>query len=254
MLKTLPISEAQLSQNDCVVVATRKHCCQSLVEAQERAKVAHGLRASDTRGHRLPCQSWALDLLLPSPAYGEPGPEAEVNVRSDNSAQEQQGASPMASADAARGIRSTRAVGSVMAALALVVDQGSKAVVFANLNRGDEMVVLPIFSILPGWNEGAAFGLGQGAAPLLLIILALAISVWLTKLLIEARSTLAAVGLGAAIGGALANIADRIRFGAVRDFIDVHWGALHWPTFNAADIFVVVGILLFVLADLLRQR
>nr|WP_315457932.1 signal peptidase II [uncultured Sphingorhabdus sp.] len=160
----------------------------------------------------------------------------------------------MACADAAKGIRSTRAVASVMAALALVVDQASKAVVFANLNRGDEMVVLPIFSILPGWNEGAAFGLGQGTAPLLLIFLALAISVWLTKLLIEARSTLAAVGLGAAIGGALANIADRLRFGAVRDFIDVHWEAFHWPTFNVADIFVVVGILLFVLADLLRQR
>lgn len=160
----------------------------------------------------------------------------------------------MARADAAKGIRSARAAGSMMAALALVVDQASKAVVFSNLNRGEEVVLLPIFSILPGWNEGAAFGLGQGAAPLLLIILALAISVWLTKLLIEARSTLAAVGLGAAIGGALANIADRIRFGAVRDFIDVHWEALHWPTFNVADMFVVVGILLFVLADLLRQR
>jgi len=160
----------------------------------------------------------------------------------------------MARADAAKGIRSARAAGGMMAALALVVDQASKAVVFSNLNRGEEVVLLPIFSILPGWNEGAAFGLGQGAAPLLLIILALAISVWLTKLLIEARSTLAAVGLGAAIGGALANIADRIRFGAVRDFIDLHWEALHWPTFNVADMFVVVGILLFVLADLLRQR
>lgn len=160
----------------------------------------------------------------------------------------------MAGADAARGTRSTRTAGAVAAALALVVDQASKAGVFANLNRGEEMVLLPILSILPGWNEGTAFGLGQGTAPLLLVTLALAISAWLAVLLIKTPSTLEAVGLGAAIGGALANVADRIRLGAVRDFIDVHWEALHWPTFNAADMFVVGGLLLFVLADFLRQQ
>lgn len=165
-------------------------------------------------------------------------------MRSDKLAQEQDAAWRMAGADAARGTRSTRTAGAVAAALALVVDQASKTGVFANLNPGDEIVLLPILSILPGWNEGTAFGLGQGTAPLVLVTLALAISAWLAVLLIKTPSTSEAVGLGAAIGGALANVADRIRFGAVRDFIDLHWEALHWPTFNAADMFVVCGLLL----------
>lgn len=149
---------------------------------------------------------------------------------------------------------STRAAGAAAAALALLLDQLSKVGVFAKFNPGEELVLAPILSILPGWNEGAAFGLGQGTAPLLLVALALAISAWLAWLIAKTPSPLEAVGLGAVIGGALANVADRIRFGAVRDFIDLHWGALQWPTFNAADMFIVGGLLLFILADYRRQK
>ena len=155
---------------------------------------------------------------------------------------------------ALKATRSTRSVGAVVAMLAIGLDQVSKAVAFANLEAGDELVLAPMLSILPGWNQGTAFGLAQGTAPLLLVALALAITVWLTWLLIRTPSAVEATGLGAAIGGALANAADRMRFGAVRDFIDIHWGTLHWPTFNAADMFVVGGLLLFVVADLHRER
>lgn len=147
-----------------------------------------------------------------------------------------------------------RLSGVVAATLALMVDQASKAQIFANLKGGKEIVLLPVLSVLPGWNEGAAFGLGKSSAPVLLVILALAISAWLAVLLHKSKSRLETAGLGCAIGGALSNIGDRVRYGAVRDFIDVHWGAHHWPTFNAADMFVVVGLLIFVLADFLRNR
>ena len=150
--------------------------------------------------------------------------------------------------------RSPRTAGALAAVAALLLDQASKAVVFANIRPGEELVATPLLSIFPGWNHGAAFGLAQGTAPLLLIALALAISAWLAALIIRSPSPVEGAALGAAIGGALANVADRIRFGAVRDFIDVHWNALHWPTFNAADIFVVGGLLLFAVGDLHRQR
>ena len=146
------------------------------------------------------------------------------------------------------------AVGATAAVMALVLDQASKAAVFANVSPGEKLIIAPLLSILPGWNQGTAFGFAQGIAPLLLIALALGVSAWLAVLMIKSRSVIEATALGAAIGGALANVADRIRFGAVRDFIDVHWNALHWPTFNAADMFVVSGLLLFVSADLFRQR
>lgn len=175
-------------------------------------------------------------------------------MRTNNLPQEQDKAPPVTGDGAAGGTGAARTAGAVSAAFALAADQASKAAVFANLNPGEENVLLPIFSILPGWNVGTAFGLAQGTAPLLLVTLALAISAWLAVLLLKTPSVLEASGLGAAIGGALANVADRVRFGAVRDFIDLHWDALHWPTFNAADVFVVGGLLLFVLADSLRQR
>lgn len=147
-----------------------------------------------------------------------------------------------------------RLSGVVAATLALLVDQVSKEQIFARLKNGEEIVLLPVLSVLPGWNEGAAFGLGKGSAPLLLVVLALAVLAWLTVLLFRSRSRLETAALGCAIGGALSNIADRVRFGAVRDFIDVHWATYHWPTFNPADMFVVVGLLSFVLADFLRSR
>ena len=150
--------------------------------------------------------------------------------------------------------RSPRTSGAIAAVAALLLDQASKAVVFANIRGGEEVVVVPLLSIVPGWNPGTAFGLAQGAAPLLLVVIALAVCAWLAALIIKSRSPFEGAALGAAIGGALGNVADRIRFGAVRDFIDVHWSSLHWPTFNAADMFVVGGLLLFAFAEIYRQR
>lgn len=173
---------------------------------------------------------------------------------SDNLTEQQDGPTRLASERAVGATRSTRTEGALAAVLALFLDQVSKAGVFANLELGQELVLAPIFSFVPGWNDGTAFGLAEGTAPLLLIAVALAISAWLATLMLKASSSLKAVGLGAVIGGAVANVTDRARFGAVRDFIDVHWDGLHWPTFNAADMFVVGGLLLFVLADFQRQR
>jgi len=55
------------------------------------------------------------------------------------------------------------------------------------------------------------------------------------------------VGYALFVGGTLGNLVDRIRFGEVVDFLDFHWGSLHWPAFNLADSALCVGIGLFFL-------
>lgn len=106
--------------------------------------------------------------------------------------------------------------GAIAAVAVLVMDQASKAAFFANVLPGEELALAPLLSILPGWNQGTAFGFAQGTAPLFPIALTLLVSEWLAALIIRSTSRLEEAGLGAAIGGALANVADRLHFGAVR--------------------------------------
>ena len=62
------------------------------------------------------------------------------------------------------------------------------------------------------------------------------------------------VSLGFVIGGAIGNVIDRVRLGAVYDFLDVHVGAHHWPAFNVADSFICIGAVLIVLDGIIFDR
>ena len=139
------------------------------------------------------------------------------------------------------------AVGAACGLVAFALDQATKAVIFNAAAPGTEIVIAPFFSIAPGHNSGVAFGLAADAAPWVLIAVGLALSAWLAALLTRAGTLAVGGALGAAVGGAMANIADRLRFGAVRDFIDLHWTSFYWPAFNVADASLVTGLLLFVL-------
>lgn len=154
----------------------------------------------------------------------------------------------------ANGIHLPRVTGAIAALAAFLLDQSSKAMIFERIASGQKLELGPLLSISPGWNEGTAFGLAQGVAPWLLIAVALAITTFMGVLIFRTRSPLEGAALGAVIGGALANLMDRMRFGAVRDFIDAHWNTFHWPTFNVADMFVASGLLLFVAVDYFRHR
>jgi signal peptidase II len=89
--------------------------------------------------------------------------------------------------------------------------------------------------------------------PWVLVLFALGISAALAIWLKNANERLLAAGLGLVIGGAVGNVIDRIRFGAVVDFLDFHWGDFHWPAFNLADSAITVGVVLLVL-DALKTR
>ena len=87
--------------------------------------------------------------------------------------------------------------------------------------------------------------------------LAIAISVGLVFWLRRAETTLLATSLGIVIGGAIGNVIDRLRFGAVVDFLDLYvpgtdWP--HWPAFNVADSAIVVGVGLIILEGLIAER
>lgn len=117
----------------------------------------------------------------------------------------------------------------------------------SRLPNGTTVEVLPFFNLSMVWNEGISFGMFQGSGIWILTGLALIItavfSVWLTR----ATGWLQTVSLAMVIGGAVGNVIDRFRFGAVADFFDFHVAGWHYPAFNIADCGITVGIALLVI-------
>jgi signal peptidase II len=142
-------------------------------------------------------------------------------------------------------------LGLIFAAALLAFDQLTKwwilFVVELPLHRNIPLLELgPIgLDLTMVWNRGVTFGLLSGEGDwnhLLLAGLAVAISVFLLRWLARAESRLVALALGAVIGGAIGNVIDRLRFGAVVDFVDVHAWGWHWYVFNVADAAIVLGV------------
>lgn len=107
--------------------------------------------------------------------------------------------------------------------------------------------VTPFFNLTMVWNEGVSFGLFHGSGVWILSGLALAITALFSVWLCRATGWLQAVALSLVIGGAVGNVIDRFRFGAVADFFDFHIMGWHYPAFNIADCGIVVGIALLVI-------
>lgn len=153
--------------------------------------------------------------------------------------------------------------GLIFALLLLVVDQASKWWILDGL-RLPELRNVPVFQLGPVgldltmvWNRGVTFGLfsGDGAwNHLILAALALAVAGFLLRWLARAENLLVTYALGAVIGGAVANVIDRVRFGAVVDFVDVHAWGWHWYVFNLADAAIVCGVLALVADALIRPE
>lgn len=146
----------------------------------------------------------------------------------------------------------SKSLGAVCIAAALAVDQLGKAAATAyRAALADGIPVVPGFNLVFLRNDGVTFGLLDGVPWWALSGLALGIVVWLAVLLARTGSRLDAAAYGLIIGGALSNVADRLRFGAVTDFLDVYVAEWHWPAFNLADVAVVCGVALLLFSEVL---
>lgn len=150
----------------------------------------------------------------------------------------------------------TGALGFGLATLVLALDAGSKTTIAAALQLGERIRMTELFNIVYWRNTGAAFSFLHDAGGWqrgFFILLALAISAWLIRELLKHGVPLGTkLGYGSVLGGALGNAFDRVFRGAVVDWLDFHWGAHHWPAFNAADIAITVGAIMIVAATFRR--
>ena len=159
----------------------------------------------------------------------------------------------------ARPAASLAPLGLALAVLILIADQLSKWWVLVRLDLpalGD-VPVLPGLDFTMVWNHGVTFGLlqaGSGGGHLLLGLMALAITLLLVSWMHRTDSRLVAGGLGMIVGGAVGNIVDRLRYGAVVDFIRAHALGLSWYVFNVADACIVCGIGVLLIEGAIARR
>ena len=119
------------------------------------------------------------------------------------------------------------------------------------------MRVCDIFNIVFTWNPGASFSILRAvgeAAPLIIIIATGFIIGFIAYYLFARAKSYEGIPLALIVGGAIGNLVDRIRFGAVVDFLAFHVGGWHWPAFNVADMCIVIGVFLFILNWYLARR
>ncbi|MBR9971863.1 signal peptidase II [Magnetospirillum sulfuroxidans] len=161
-----------------------------------------------------------------------------------------------------------RKLGLMLAAALIVADQISKWWVVEKVMRPDGVTdtpffsptvieLTPFFNLLMTWNRGVSFGIFNNDGPwnalalsALSVVIVIALLIWLGK----AQGRLISLALGAIIGGALGNVVDRVRWGAVADFLDVHAFGWHWPAFNLADSAITIGAILLILDSLFSRQ
>jgi signal peptidase II len=149
--------------------------------------------------------------------------------------------------------------GLATAVVVAILDQLSKAAVlafFAGRGFGDRETLTSFFNLALTYNRGISFGLFNGGVgnALVFSLAAAAIVAVLIYWLSRASSPFLAVAIGLIIGGAVGNVIDRLRLGAVVDFLDFHIGAVHWPAFNLADSAICIGVAAMLLDGLWLRR
>ena len=154
----------------------------------------------------------------------------------------------------------------------ILLDQIAKGILLF-LITGSAFVIGPAWSVVPvpylmarvtnffnlvfTWNPGTAFSMFRAVgdnAPLIMIIATGIIIALLLSYLLRRAKSYEVAPLVLIIGGALGNLIDRIRFGAVIDFLDFHIGAIHWPAFNVADMFITIGVVFYILNWWIARR
>lgn len=143
---------------------------------------------------------------------------------------------------------------SILVACAVVlIDQVSKHLVVITVPQGTRIDVLgDVLRISHIRNSGAIFGVMRSSGGYFTVFSLVAAIVLVVVLLLSRKARgLVRVGLGLVLGGAIGNLIDRLRIGAVVDFIDIGAGdVVRWPSFNVADLAITVGVIFIVICSL----
>ncbi len=145
-----------------------------------------------------------------------------------------------------------------LALLLVILDYGTKHMATQNLVLYQPVPITDWFNLTLAHNEGAAFSLLADAGgwqrwffTTVAVIISAVLLIWLWRL--PNRSRLLPSALMLVLGGAIGNVIDRLRFGYVVDFIDVHYQGWHWPAFNIADSAIVLGVILLLIDGFLPR-
>lgn len=146
-------------------------------------------------------------------------------------------------------------LGLSVALAVLIADQVSKYWVL-NFMLGENTAIAyaPFFNVVRAWNTGVSFSMFNDWGwwgIVSLSVLALTIVGFLLHWLYHESNKVIQVALGFIIGGAVGNVVDRVRLGAVFDFLDFHVGDSHWPAFNLADSFICIGAVMIIVYSFL---
>ena len=138
--------------------------------------------------------------------------------------------------------------------LTILLDQLTKYIAFIVLFKEKQVLIINHYlNFRPVWNDGISFGMLQGYGNfgrISFIIIAISISLWII-IYSKKLNIIGFVGYNMIAGGAIGNVIDRVIHGKVIDFIDIHYKEYHWPTFNMADSFIFIGVLLFLYNELI---
>ena len=145
----------------------------------------------------------------------------------------------------------------VIATITLLLDQLSKWSALSNLKMGVPEQVLPFMNWLLLFNPGAAFSFlaqGSGWQRWFFTAIGLAACIYIIWLIRKSQNDkLLCIALSLILGGALGNVLDRLMYGAVVDFIDLHYANWHWPAFNIADSAICIGAALIIWGELRKS-
>ncbi len=158
----------------------------------------------------------------------------------------------------AKSARAVLGFGLLVAALTIVADQATKYLVLTSpqLEVGERIAVTSFFDLVLAMNKGISYGLFPQHTEMgrwLLVMVNLAAAGLFIFWLSRAGDRFLAAAIGFLIGGAVGNAIDRVLYGAVVDFVLLHWGEWRWYVFNVADAAVVAGVI-GLLYDALMSR
>ncbi len=144
-----------------------------------------------------------------------------------------------------------------IAGITLLLDQASKWLALSQLQIGIPEQVLPFFNWLLLFNPGAAFSFlaqSSGWQRWFFTVLGLLACIYIVYMLRKHQDEkLLCVALSLILGGAAGNVLDRLMYGAVVDFIDLHYANWHWPAFNVADSAICIGAVLIIVSELRKS-